>query len=593
MKTCVLIAHLLLFFSAAISQRIIRDISFNEDQFTANANVRCVAIQNDQKILFFGDCSFYNGKYLPYGGRLLRDGTIDGDFAAPALNGRVDAIAIQPWDQKIIIGGSFTTINGIARRGIARLNTDGSLDITFDPGTGISGPSGGDLRIWSIAIKDAMIPAKRRIIAGGQFQQFNGFNTGTDGGLVQLLENGSRDALYNPKVEQGPVYKIYLDRNNKLLIGGEFWYVGGVFKLRIARLNEDGTLDTGFSSGTGFAGPSASVTAIAVTADDKVLIGGYFQQFNGITRRGLAKLNTDGSPDISFNAGAGFQNGGSVYDYATEVRSILAMADGSAIVAGNFTRYNGMACNNIVMLRNNGTVATDSTFDAGFNEWVMDVKLQDYLPGEKRIITAGFFDSYQAQKQGAVMRLFAPVVLNKYYVKAKAVQQGNKVQVTWATDAVNKAADVFIERSADGSRFDIVCHKRLAEFGTSANGFVYQEPVPAADMMYYRVIIRDKETYQASSVTVLHLNTPVKVSVFPNPFTNKIIVRSNSIKNGACNLELYDINGRLIKSKRCVAGNENIEQVLYLPELPLGSFVLRITDDSGILLWLGKLQRGG
>ena len=47
-----------------------------------------------------------------------------------------------------------------------------------------------------------------------------------------------------------------------------------------------------------------------------------------------------------------------MYDYATEVRRLLAMADGSAIIAGNFTRYNGMACNNIVMLRNNGTVVT-------------------------------------------------------------------------------------------------------------------------------------------------------------------------------------------------------------------------------------------
>ena len=48
-------------------------------------------------------------------------------------------------------------------------------------------------------------------------------------------------------------------------------------------------------------------------------------------------------------------------------------------------------------------------------------------------------------------KLFAPVVLNKYFVKAKAVQQGNKVRVTWATDAVSKAADVFIERSTDGN----------------------------------------------------------------------------------------------------------------------------------------------
>ena len=40
-------------------------------------------------------------------------------------------------DGKIVVGGYYTYANGVARRNIARLNVDGSLDLGFDPGTGV------------------------------------------------------------------------------------------------------------------------------------------------------------------------------------------------------------------------------------------------------------------------------------------------------------------------------------------------------------------------------------------------------------------------------------------------------------------------
>ena len=35
-------------------------------------------------------------------------------------------------DGRILVGGSFWEVNGVPRRGIARLNTDGSVDGTFE-----------------------------------------------------------------------------------------------------------------------------------------------------------------------------------------------------------------------------------------------------------------------------------------------------------------------------------------------------------------------------------------------------------------------------------------------------------------------------
>jgi uncharacterized delta-60 repeat protein len=411
MKTTFSIATMLLIVYACLGQELIRDISFNSNRFTANANVRCVAIQTDQKIVFFGDCSFYDGVYTPYGGRLLKSGLRDNSFGPVTLDARVDDVKIQPWDQKIVIAGSFTNVNGTPRKGIARLNTDGSLDASFDPGSGIDGTYGGDLRIWCLAIKDDGIAANRRIIAGGQFQLYNGVFIGNQGGLIQLFENGSRDASYDPLVEQGPVYAMALDDNRKLVIGGEFWSVANTFKLRTARLNEDGTLDNSFNSGPGFSGPGGSVTSVTVMDDGKVMIGGYFQSFSGIACNHLARLNTDGTRDGSFNIGTGFQFGSSIFDVTTEVRRILPVAGGSMIVGGNFTTYNGTACGNVIKLRSDGSIATDTSFGTGFNEWVMDFEIQEYLPGDHRIIVSGFFDRYDGYQQGAIMRLVDMVVL--------------------------------------------------------------------------------------------------------------------------------------------------------------------------------------
>ena len=63
--------------------------------------------------------------------RLNTDGTLDTSFATGAgIDASLYSLALQP-DGKVIIGGFFTTYNGIAKGSIARLNTDGTLDTTF------------------------------------------------------------------------------------------------------------------------------------------------------------------------------------------------------------------------------------------------------------------------------------------------------------------------------------------------------------------------------------------------------------------------------------------------------------------------------
>jgi len=138
-------------------------------------------------------------------------GSLDTSFAA-SVNGLIHTMAVQP-DGKIVIGGEFTSVGGVSRNRIARLNSDGSLDISFEPGTGI--PSG---RVLALAVhKDG------RILLGGQFTMVNGV---TKKNLVRLNPNGSIDDLWITQVDSfigsASVNSILIDEPDRIHVGGMF-----------------------------------------------------------------------------------------------------------------------------------------------------------------------------------------------------------------------------------------------------------------------------------------------------------------------------------------------------------------------------------
>src|SRR6185503_6481339 len=86
------------------------------------------------------------------------------------------------------------------------------------------------------------------------------------------------------------VYAMVLQPDGRLLIGGTFTMVNGVTRHGIARLNADGSLDSGFSPGSG---ADAPVVALALQDDGKLLLGGGFTSVNGVVRGRVARLNSD------------------------------------------------------------------------------------------------------------------------------------------------------------------------------------------------------------------------------------------------------------------------------------------------------------
>lgn len=196
-------------------------------------------------------------------------GNIDPTFNASVQysNGSVIAIKLQA-DGKILVGGNFTVINGVARAGVARLNPDGTLDNTFDPPNLFSDAGLGRV-IYGIGIQsDGKI-----VIAGHLYGTLFNYRPG----VQRLNTNGSIDTTFTVVPNTGTIYDLEIQSDDKIVIGG----LSG-----ISRLNPGGSVDSSFNANF-----ASSVKDIKIQPDGKILACGPGY---------LVRLDTFGQPDQTF-----------------------------------------------------------------------------------------------------------------------------------------------------------------------------------------------------------------------------------------------------------------------------------------------------
>ncbi len=151
-----------------------------------------------------------------------------------------------------------------------------------------------------------------------------------------------------PENDSGSISAMLRLADGRVYLGGAFLRAGGVRRTNVLRLLADGTVDPSFQ-------PPAidnTVSVLAVQADGRLLIGGSFLHIDGISRPRLARLETDGRIDPSFNAGG---SGPSATPLA-----VAAWPDGTVLVGGTFTAYNGTPVNRLAWLDRFGTLLPDS-----------------------------------------------------------------------------------------------------------------------------------------------------------------------------------------------------------------------------------------
>jgi len=296
----------------------------------ADAEITAAVLQPDGRIVVAGRFTSFNGFMHKGVCRLNDDGSVDQSFGLGAgIDNVALALALQS-DGRILVGGQFSGVDQTPRFNLARLNTNGSVDLTFDP---VNGPSG--------EVNAIVIQPDGAIIIGGSFIGYNGF---ARGGIARVLANGMLDSSFDSGVGTGGnVFALALQHNGQIVLGGRFVQYAGINRTFIARVFSNGVLDPGFNPV-----PDDWVQSLAVEPDDRILVGGFFTAINGIGRSRIARLNTTGSVDTTFDPGFGCL--GSLTNDATQVRGIALQPFGRVLTGGVFTSYDTLLRHNIVRL---------------------------------------------------------------------------------------------------------------------------------------------------------------------------------------------------------------------------------------------------
>ena len=341
-----------------------------------------VTLQPDGKILIGGNFITYNGTTVYRLARLNADGTLDTPFnnAGGGPNYYIINITLQP-DGKMIVGGYFVRYSSVSARYIARVNSDGTRDDTFVSGSGVN------LNVYAFAQQP-----DGKILVGGYFTTYSGVLANR---IVRLNIDGTRDDTFTAgtAAQDGTVNTIALQPDGKILIGGGFYNYDGAFSRFIARLNPDGTRDTTFPVGNG---ASYTVNKILVQPDGKILLGGRFESFQGLTANFIVRLNADVTRDTTFVTGVGIGAN-------NEIRTMLLQPDGKIIIAGDFTTYSGATANRIARLNADGTLDTAFTVGTGAEGSILTSALQP----DGKILIGGYFTTYNGATANRIVRLNA------------------------------------------------------------------------------------------------------------------------------------------------------------------------------------------
>lgn len=366
----------------------------------SGANViKAVTPLNDGsgKLYVGGNFTSYKGVAINRIMRLNSDASIDTSFnVGTGFVGNVQVIAkTTDGSNRIYVGGNFTSYNGTSITRIARINPNGSLDTSFDP---VVGPNA---VVLCMAVTN---DGSNQLYIGGQFITYNGTSKRF---MVRLNSNGSLDTSWAPVIGNTTnpfvnAMSLAVDGSGDLYIGGAFTQINAASSncVRIARINSNGTLDAGFATGVGANQPLFAIIALN-DGTFRIAGGGDFTSVSGATVGRLGCVVPGGVGQGGFNSGTGCNN---------TVRTVVELAGGGSqlIFTGAFTTYNGSTNNRIIKVTSNtGTGGQDFTYrsniGSGFDANVQ-MSAQD---SSGKLYAVGDFANFNGIARDRLLRLNA------------------------------------------------------------------------------------------------------------------------------------------------------------------------------------------
>jgi uncharacterized delta-60 repeat protein len=413
--------------------------------------VHAIEIQPDGKILVGGWFTNYQGSTANGIIRLNADGSIDNSFStitgfeySSGLFGGVYSIALQS-DGKILVGGSFTLFDGQIANRIIRLNSDGSKDNSFDNSIG-----------FNDTVKDITIQPDGKILVGGAFTSYKSsannriIRLNSNGSKDTTFDNSIG-------FDWGSVTTMALQSDGKIMVGCENTSkYKGIACNHIIRINPNGTKDTTFDNGgyTQWSYPTvgfnSSVYSIAIQNDGKIIVGGWFTAYKNVSNNnGIIRLNSDGSEDTTFDNTTGFN-----VSSGQPVQKVLVQPDGKILAFGMFTTYKGQLCNRVARINSDGTF--DISFNIGdlLTRGFNGTTWTSTIDNNGSIYVGGLFNGYTNQTHNNFIKLLPSGDVADAFAKFTIPTTGTGYNYTVTTSEqtlTNQTSDVVLYWSSPGT----------------------------------------------------------------------------------------------------------------------------------------------
>lgn len=291
--------------------------------------VNTIEKQPDGKLLVGGGFISYSGNSRNRIMRLNSNGTLDTSFVVgTGFNSRVWDIELQP-DNKILVGGFFTSYSGVSKNQIMRLNSDGSIDNTFT----YTSPSG----IITQEILDIKLLSSGKMYIAGAIYDYL-YPAPNEAYIYRLNSDGTIDNTFtSPIFEGNTTLTIVEQTDGKILVGGLFTVVNSITTYGLVRLNTDGSVDNTFTASSSI----NQIGNIIILSDGKLLVSSAYDVW---------KLNSNGTLDTSFTSVTG--NTGNLF-----TQEVLSLINTNEILYGSgFSSINGYSINSLVKLKPDGTI---------------------------------------------------------------------------------------------------------------------------------------------------------------------------------------------------------------------------------------------
>jgi len=477
----------------------------------------------------------------------------DGKVTTPVADGLnlVYDMALQSDGKIIAVGYALSGVNYDVA--VARYNTDGSLDVSFNTtGIKVIDLGSNDDIAYSVAIQTD----NKIIIAGSK-----GNGSNTDFLLMRFNTDGSADNTFDTDGEVTTMfdvsyecaYDVAIQSDGKIVAAGAA-FMDTIYNFAIARYNTNGSLDAGFGTGgkvTTILSNGDEARAMVIQADGKIVLTGTSKQADFSIAFGVARYNTNGTLDATFNATGKVIT--SVTTYNDTPQAIALQSDGKILVAGKGTP---VGPEQFAVVRYTTTGALDVTWNG------------------TGMVTTAFGSTWDEARAVVIQsdgKVIAGGLANVSGMKFAMVRYNTDGTPDGTFGTGGKMTTPFGSSSSIWTMLIQPDSKVLAAGYSGA----------AAD--YDFGLARFGPDTKPNNINEFGIGTN-NVSVYPNPFTTNVIFKYGLQSSEKVSIQLIDIEGKVIVDYLTgqLQNAGTYEQNLAMPDgLANGTYLIVLSSPSG------------